>query len=312
MGGHQEGYTRPPYPGDKKIYIDQEVIDGKGLMYTLWGTNPFQTTLNAEQHRLVLHKRANIVKEAIARARGASTEQLVDVIYDACKNKGGMFVAAINLYPTTIAEEAHLHAAGRPSGRDEPHFDERRTPAAAVREVHGPARFRQARLPDRGRHRQHAEGAVPRATARPTWPSASTASSGRPRRMRSTTASAAPAGRALRRSTARVATPDYLATYALLRKAGNNGVQLPIKEVKDGKLIGTEMLYTDGKFDTKDGKAEFKPAPWNGLPQPVADAEGEAQVLDQQRPRPTKSGRRPITTSTTASCATATRWPTSR
>jgi arsenite oxidase large subunit len=63
----------------------------------------------------------------------------------------------------------------------------------------------------------------------------------------------------------------YLATYELLRKAGNNGVQLPIKEVKDGKLVGTPMIYADYKFDTKDGKAEFKPAPWNGLPQPVAE-----------------------------------------
>jgi arsenite oxidase large subunit len=60
-----------------------------------------------------------------------------------------------------------------------------------------------------------------------------------------------------------------LATYALLVKAGNNGVQLPIKEVKGDKLVGTEMLYTDGKFDTKDGKAEFKLSPWPGLPQPV-------------------------------------------
>ncbi|MFZ5541109.1 MAG: arsenate reductase (azurin) large subunit, partial [Pseudomonadota bacterium] len=62
----------------------------------------------------------------------------------------------------------------------------------------------------------------------------------------------------------------YMATYELLRKAGNNGVQLPIKEVRDGKLIGTEMLYADYKFDTPDGKAHFKPAPWNGLPQMVA------------------------------------------
>jgi hypothetical protein len=53
MGGHQEGYTRPPYPGDTKIYIDQEVIKGKGLMYTCWGANPFQTTLNADELRLI-------------------------------------------------------------------------------------------------------------------------------------------------------------------------------------------------------------------------------------------------------------------
>lgn len=48
----------------------------------------------------------------------------------------------------------------------------------------------------------------------------------------------------------------YMATYELLRAAGNNGVQLPIKEVKDGKMIGTTMLYTD-KFGTKDGKAQW-------------------------------------------------------
>ena len=56
-----------------------------------------------------------------------------------------------------------------------------------------------------------------------------------------------------------------------MRAAGNNGVQLPIKEYKDGKLIGTEMLYTDGKFSTADGKAIFKPSPWPGLPKMVAD-----------------------------------------
>ena len=63
----------------------------------------------------------------------------------------------------------------------------------------------------------------------------------------------------------------YIATYERLRAAGNNGVQLPIKEYKDGKLVGTEMLYMDGKFSTADGKAIFKPSTWPGLPQVVAD-----------------------------------------
>ncbi|MFN3630115.1 MAG: arsenate reductase (azurin) large subunit, partial [Casimicrobiaceae bacterium] len=108
MGGHQEGYARPPYPGDKLVYVDREIIAGNGLMYTLWGTNPFQTTLNAEQHRLTLRRRAQIVKDAMSRARGASVPQLVDVIYNACKYQGGLFVAAMNLYPTTIDEDCHL------------------------------------------------------------------------------------------------------------------------------------------------------------------------------------------------------------
>jgi arsenite oxidase large subunit len=62
-----------------------------------------------------------------------------------------------------------------------------------------------------------------------------------------------------------------LVTYERLRAMGNNGVQLPAREWKNGKLVGTEMHYTDGKFDTGDGKAEFKPAPWPGLPKQVAD-----------------------------------------
>lgn len=64
-----------------------------------------------------------------------------------------------------------------------------------------------------------------------------------------------------RRSIAKAVAPATLPPMNGLAAAGNNGVQLPIKEYKDGKLIGTEMHYMDGKFDTSDGKAEFKPAP---------------------------------------------------
>ena len=60
-----------------------------------------------------------------------------------------------------------------------------------------------------------------------------------------------------------------LVTYQRLKTMGNNGVQLPVKEFKDGKLIGTEMNYMDYKFSTKDGKAHFLPSPWTGLPEPV-------------------------------------------
>jgi len=72
MGSHQEGYTRPPYPGKSKIYVDQEIINGKGMMYTAWDANPFQTTLNAEQHRAVILKRAAIVREAMANTTSSS------------------------------------------------------------------------------------------------------------------------------------------------------------------------------------------------------------------------------------------------
>ncbi len=46
--------------------------------------------------------------------------------------------------------------------------------------------------------------------------------------------------------------------------AGNDGVQLPGKEYRDGKLVGTPRLYTDGQFSTTDGRAKFQGSPWNG------------------------------------------------
>ena len=107
MGGHQEGYTRPPYPGNTKIFIDEELMKGKGKMLTAWGCNNFQTTLNAQAYRTEIHRRANIVKEAMAKARGATTAQMVDVIVDAC-DKGGLFVTTIDLYPVMFSEASHL------------------------------------------------------------------------------------------------------------------------------------------------------------------------------------------------------------
>lgn len=270
MGGHQEGYTRPPYPGDKKIYIDQEVIQGRGLMYTIWGTNPFQTTLNAEEHRRALSKRAQVVSEAMARAKGASVEQMVDIIYDACKNKGGMYVVGINLYPTTLAEEAHmLLPAAHPGEMNLTSMNGERRLRLSEKFMDPPGSAK----PDcliaadiantlKAMYARDGKADMAKRFEGFDWKTEEDAFNDGFRR----------AGRpGVGPIDSQGGDTGYLATYALLRKAGNNGVQLPIKRVEGDKLIGTEMAYTDGKFDTKDGKAEFKPAPWNGLPKIVAD-----------------------------------------
>jgi arsenite oxidase large subunit len=74
----------------------------------------------------------------------------------------------------------------------------------------------------------------------------------------------------------------HLATYERLRKAGNNGVQLPIKEYRNDALIGTAMLYADYKFDTKDGKAHFLPSPWPGLIKQVAEQKAKYRFYINQ------------------------------
>jgi arsenite oxidase large subunit len=270
MGGHQEGYTRPPYPGDKKIYIDQEIIQGRGLMYTAWGANPFQTTLNAEQHRAAILHRAGIVREAIGKARGASTKDKVDVIYDAVKNRGGLFLASINLYPTALAEAAHvLLPAAHPGETHLTSMNGERRCRLSERFMDPPGVARAdcliaADIANSLRAMYAAEGKVDLSTrfAGFDWKTEEDAFNDG---FRAAGMAGAPPIDSQGGGT------GYLATYERLRAAGNNGVQLPIKEYKDGKLIGTEMLYTDNKFDTADGKAIFKPSPWPGLPRMVAD-----------------------------------------
>jgi arsenite oxidase large subunit len=269
MGGHQEGYTRPPYPGNSKIYVDQEIIHGKGKMMTWWACNNFQTSNNAQELREVVLRRSQIVKEAMSKARGASPAQLVDVIYDAC-GKGGLFVASIDLYPTKLAEAAHLLLPAAHPGE------------MNLTSMNGERRIRLSQ-----------KFMEPPGSAKPDCLIAADIANAL-KRMYTAEGNSKMAARfegfdwkteedAFNDGFRRAGQPGVgpidsqggdtgnLATYERLRAAANNGVQLPIKEFKDGKLVGTEMLYTDGKFSTSDGKAEFKPSPWPGLPKIVAD-----------------------------------------
>lgn len=276
MGGHQEGYTRPPYPGDTKIYVDQEIINGKGMMYTAWGANPFQTTLNAEQHRTVILRRANIVREAMANVRGGSTAQMVDAIYDAVKTKGGLFLANINLYPTKLAEAAHVMLpAAHPGEMNLTSMNGERRMRLSERFMDPPGSAKAdcliaAAIAYTLQQMYLAEGKQEMAArfAGFDWKTEEDAFNDGFRMAGQ--AGADPID-------SQGGNTGNLVTYERLRAMGNNGVQLPAKEYRDGKLVGTEMLYTDYKFDTPDGKAEFKSATWPGLPKPVAEQKEKYQ-----------------------------------
>lgn len=270
MGGHQEGYCRPPYPGKKRVFVDQEIIAGKGLMYTAWGANPFQTTLNAEEHRLTITRRAQIVRSAMSNARGLSASKMVDVVYDAVKNQGGLFVTSINIYPTLLSEAAHLMLpAAMPgemnltsmNGERRLRLSEKFTepPGSALPDCLIASKIANAICDGYVRANNH--GMASR-FAGFDWTSEEDAFNDGFRR-------AGLSGAEVIESQG--GNTGYLATYARLRAAGNNGVQLPIRKFENDRLIGTEILYEDGKFDTHDGRALFKPSVWKGLPAPVAE-----------------------------------------
>jgi arsenite oxidase large subunit len=65
-------------------------------------------------------------------------------------------------------------------------------------------------------------------------------------------------------------------TYERLRAMGTNGFQEPAVDFKDGKIVGSKRLYTDGKFGTKDGKAHFMATAWRGL-----QAEGKQAEMEK-------------------------------
>jgi arsenite oxidase large subunit len=269
MGGHQEGYTRPPYPGPRPApYIDQELIKGNGKIFTAWGANPFQTTLNAEQYRNVILHRSNIVREAMGKARGATIPEWVDIIYDAVTTKGGLFVAAIDLYPIKVAEASHLMLpAAHPGEMNLTSMNGERRMRLSEKFMDPPGVAKAdcliaADIANTLKRLYEAEGNKDMTTrfAGFDWKTEEDAFNDGFRR----------AGQpGVDPIDSQGGNTGHLVTYERLRAMGNNGVQLPAKEYKDGKLIGTEMLYTDGKFDTKDGKAHLLPAPWQGLPDKV-------------------------------------------
>lgn len=264
LGGHQEGYARPPYPGPRPApYVDQEIIAGNGKILTVWGCNAFQSTLNAQAYRAAVYRRANIVREAMARSRGAGVDDLADVIYDAISNRGGLFVNVIDIYPTKFAEAAHMMMpAAVPGEMNLTSMNGERRMRLSERFMDPPG----VAKPDcliaadiaNTLKRMYAEAGNSQMAERFSgfdWKTEEDAFNDGFRRPEGIDSQGGANG--------------ALITYENLRALGNNGVQLPVFKGKGGKLSGTEMLYQDGKFDTTDGKAHFQPSAWAGLPAAV-------------------------------------------
>ncbi|CQR31737.1 Arsenite oxidase subunit AioA (fragment) [Thiomonas arsenitoxydans] len=284
MGGHQEGYCRPGYPEpahrypaasfpipmhDKLIEVDDYLINGKGKMMTYWACNSFQTTNNAQALREAVIRRSQIVRKAMANARGATPKEMVDVIY-AATQKGGLFVGMMNIYPTMLAEAAHVMFPAAVSGEmnltsmngerrmrlSEKFID---PPGEAI-----PDCLIAARIANTIKVMYEKEGNAKMAKRFEgfEWATEEDAFNDGFRR-----AGQPGAGEI----DSQGGDTGHLVTYDLLRKAGNNGVQLPVKSVQGDKMIGTDMLYTDNKFGTKSGKAKVFAAKWQGMLKPAAE-----------------------------------------
>ena len=263
MGGHQEGYVRPDYPGGRPApYVDQLLIGGKGGVHHIWDCDHYKTTLNALEFKTVYKKRTDMVKDAMSSVPYGDRNAQVEAIMGAIR-KGGLFSVDVDIVPSKIGQAAHVIL-----------------PAATAGEMNLTSMNGERRMRLTERYMDPPGQAMPdclivaglaQALER-SWRAAGKND-------------VADKFKGYDWKTEEDAFMDgyhvhanggQYVTYERLRAMGTNGFQEPAVGFQDGKIIGTKRLFADGKFNSKDGKATFMATQWRGL-----QAEGKQQEKDK-------------------------------
>jgi arsenite oxidase large subunit len=267
LGGHQEGYVRPAYPGGRPaLNVDEAVRRGAVKVYWVGGCNPLLTTLRARTQEDAFTKRGGLVTAALAATRGKPVGDRVQAVIDAMK-QGGMLLLVQDIYLTATAEKAHIVL-----------------PAAQWGEMNLTSINGERRL------RLYERFMDPPGEARPDWAIMATVAN-RMRELYLADDNPQMANRFLdygwksdedvfihARHSFKGRDSDPIegyagVTYDLLRRLGSNGIQTPTRIV-NGVVAGTPRLYEGGRFATPSGRARFVPAP---PPYPGYAAKVEAQ-----------------------------------
>ena len=266
LGGHLEGYVRPSdaHVGRPAANIDRLLIGGGGSVHHVWGCDAFKTTLDAAEYKRVYKRRTDLVKTAMDSVPAGDRAAMVEAIMGAIR-QGGLFSVDVDIMPSAIGACAHVVLSAATSGEmNLTSMNGERRMRLTERYMDPPGQAAPdcmivARL-------AHALEAAWRAAGKPDvadrfrgydWHSEEDAF--------------------LDGYHAHAAGGSHV-TYDRLRAMGNNGFQEPARGFKDGSIIGTKRLYTDGRFDRPDGRAEFKAAAWRGL-----QAEGKREEKQRYR-----------------------------
>jgi arsenite oxidase large subunit len=260
LGGHQEGYVRPDYPGTRPApYVDELLIGGKGGVHHIWACDHYKTTLNAMAFKRIYKERTDKVKNAMSSVAYGDRKMMVDAIVAAIHD-GGLFAVDVDIVPTKIGQAAHVWLPAATSGE------------MNLTSMNGERRMR---LTERYMD--------PPGQAMPDCLIAARIANNLERVFREMGKNdVADKFKGFDWKTEEDAFVDgyhanakggEFVTYDRLRAMGNNGFQEPATGFADGKIAGTQRLYVEGVFSTEDGKARFMDAPWRGLQAPGKQAE---------------------------------------
>jgi arsenite oxidase large subunit len=255
LGGHQEGYVRPDYPGGRPApYIDQLLIAGQGGVHHVWGCDHFKTTLNASEFKRRYRQRTDMVKAAIDSVPAGDRARQIEAIMVAIR-EGGLFVVDVDIVPTMIGSCAHVML-----------------PAATAGEINLTSMNGERRMRLTERYMDPPGRALPDSLIVAKLAQALEASwraAGKP--------DVADKFKGYDWKTEEDAFMDgyhrhagggQFVTYDRLRAMGTNGFQEPATGFENGKIVGTKRLFADGRFNTSDGRARFAATPWRGLETP--------------------------------------------
>jgi arsenite oxidase large subunit len=255
MGGHQEGYVRPDYLGGRPApYIDQLLISGKGGIHHIWACDHYKTTLNALEFKTTYKKRTELVKDAMSSVPYGDRNAQVEAIMGAIR-QGGLFSVDVDIVPTKIGQAAHVVL-----------------PAATAGEMNLTSMNGERRMRLTERYMDPPGQALPdclivaklaQALER-SWRAAGKSDIADKFKGYDWTTEED----AFMDGYHKHATGGDFVTYERLRVMGTNGFQEPAIAFTDGQIVGTKRLFTDGKFNTKDGKAIFMATQWRGLQAP--------------------------------------------
>lgn len=264
LGGHQEAYVRPSYPGGRPaLNVDEAVRRGEVKCFWIGGCNPVLTTLRAEAFEAALAERGAPVREALRATRGKPAGERAVAVVEALK-AGGMFIIAQDIYPTASTRHAHLVL-----------------PAAQWGEMNLTSINGERRL------RLYEKFMDAPGEAIADW-SIMARFANRLRTLYQADRNPLMANRFLdydwRKDEDVFIHARYQfkgdgsdgmegyagVTYELLRKLGTNGIQTPVQLVR-GVPVGTVRMH-ETRFGTPSGKARFiaAPRPWPGYAAKVA------------------------------------------
>ncbi|GEM84605.1 arsenate reductase (azurin) large subunit [Meiothermus hypogaeus] len=286
LGGHQEGYVRPPSPTPGSIYnggppvnVDKYLTDGKGKLYWVIGTNPYLSTPNNQLFRKRIRERTKALSDFLGQSgEPGTTQEWVAKILEGLDATNGLFMVVQDLYLIHTAQDAHLvlpaSAWGEanqtsincnsrllrlyekfmdPPGQAKQDWEICKLMGLKMAELYrAEGKEEEAKRFEFGKNWRTDEDVF--LDGGNSYPN-----------------NAIPAS-----EEATLPAECYKGvTYAFLRQVGQQGIRTPVR-VENGKPVGTLRRYSV-KFGTKDGKFSwYGTDDWEGYPEEVAKyLEGE-------------------------------------